>query len=500
MDYDKLEQNLKQLRFPDRVPALSFNPQEPPRAILIRNNLLALAAGIACLALVVGLALWSRQWKSELQAPPVSETPSVTEPSVETEPPSESDPIESTEESSQAEESAAESTPSQEDPVKSTEPTESVESVETAPPSQEEPPKVLPDKAEIIRLEPSETFIYQTGDWVYYHKSERNTWYCRNIKTGQERAFEIPERRYDTRVLLSTEDWIYCTDGYMVVEPTESLEKLFRIKKDGSEVQELKGTFGVETHGNQMPKLWGDWIYFISRSNLCRISVKDNTCETVVDLGISGFDFQVCDKGIFVHKSRWNPREDQIIRYDLDGKNPTVLWEETRFPPQILFCGGDYVYLEKTSETETKDPANQSGTNDTQKTELWRMRFDGTERQRIVLEDEIGSQFAHNEEWIYYTVSDEEKGKTIVRRTRLDGSETKTVAEPSTALFQALEIHGDFLYFKAIDSLTRTELDGSNPVVLYDYKGGDHSFKSFIVKDDVPYVVLDEYLVTSMPS
>ena len=58
-DFEKLDRLLGQLRTPANPPKLSFNPDaESTRPVDWFHAALALAAGVACLALCVGLAVW----------------------------------------------------------------------------------------------------------------------------------------------------------------------------------------------------------------------------------------------------------------------------------------------------------------------------------------------------------------------------------------------------------------------------------------------------------
>ena len=94
MDYEKLERDLNQLRLPENLPKLSFDPdREPAPKTALRNNLLAAAAGIASIAIVVVAVTGIVRWKTWPGGEPLSQ-PSWVGPSYS------SFPVSSSEESS----------------------------------------------------------------------------------------------------------------------------------------------------------------------------------------------------------------------------------------------------------------------------------------------------------------------------------------------------------------------------------------------------------------
>ena len=471
MDYEKLERDLNQLRLPENLPKLSFDPdREPAPKTALRNNLLAAAAGVTSIAMVFGAIAWSVRWHNEFDpsiVPSQSAGPSVPDfsldPSVnESEIPSEETPL--------APPSSMLKTASR---VESESVGETILSIPNESSQPESDVKPLPDSAQIIELPEGLSYQFFWNDWLYcriHTSSADEDDYCRISLDGiQKQTFDIPFSSEGYPVAFE-DDWIYFSDGYRHPEPTESVETLYRIRPDGSERMEYQETFGAEK-----PVLFHNWLYFVSRKVLYRISTDGTEKQELLHIG-GNFSYQVYEDGIFFAAEYSDAGyENRIIHCGLDGSNPTVLRHEPKGGLDLLAVNGNYLYFRKYL---TVDGLNVRT--------LCRMRLDGTEYQTLTQQD--CWSFEIKDDWIYYASHDS------LGRMRLDGSENQVLVDKG--IDGKITVCDSGIYFTKDRKpgeiqFCRISFEGSDLTQLYHKKRGEpYHYSGHFVVDDIPYVVL----------
>ena len=501
MDYEKLERDLNQLRLPENLPKLSFDPdREPAPKTALRNNLLAAAAGIASIAIVVVAVTGIVRWKTWPGGEPLSQ-PSWVGPSYS------SFPVSSSEESSstsfQSELSSSE-LPGQ--PGVSTTETNhsSVEPVQTdilqsslpsSNPSENEPsPQDKPNEAQTIIL-PGIASSYQFfwNGWVYYTIPD---WPDENTEAGfyrmrpdgsQNQAISLP---VSCLSVAFEDEWIYFIDGTFGGDPEnlKSTSPIYRMRMDGSGLMIYAGTKGAVNI-----TIRDGWMYYLSDQSLYRIRTSGeesrmlicNSCESYSLASNSIFYTTERDSEGHVH---------QIVRCDLDGGNAAFLLRDPVNSLSIRFTEGDNLYYQLYDVEQNKSSASKEG--------LYRIKFDGTDQNQIIRpspDHVLNQSFQVVDGWIYYTYSYPSRNYetfTTLCRVRTNGTENQTLMKKTADQF--FEIYNDGLYCShhkwGAVSLYRVSFDGAEQTILYHHEADDPYFYSgCFAENGVSYAVISVF-------
>ena len=420
----------------------------------------------------------------------------------------ESAPPESEEISEIPAESEAESVPSKTDETKSVESAEPVESTISEGPTESDPleepvesesppplkdisttPTPLPDQAKIIEMTHCNFVQYLPNNTLYYRISSlspgvENGYFCMAPDGSQKQALNLSEFG---RFVAYHDGWIYYTDGNDPADYFDSLETLYRMRADGSDQTKMEGTFGIEVGFESAPKIFGNWLYFVSRNVLYRISLDGSECQTVLDLKTEYYTYFLSEKGIFFSAYMNNENyQERIMHCELDGSNLEVL----------LHCPGETIYLRALEDDVlyfTKSIAS-----DPAKNQICRIELDGSHLLSLTAP---GQHYDENmvikDGWIYYQAY-YQGFETSLARTDINGNETQILVQGISP--RSWELHGNYLYYRSTQfnqsmtfatyNVCRLDLDGKNHVVLYEITSDDPvSLISFFVYDSVPYVV-----------
>lgn len=368
------------------------------------------------------------------------------------------------------------------------------EAESTAPSAvSEAPQKVLPSAAQKIWNLESDWFHGFQDGWLYYRGSDPDTnksLYYRTLPDNTQKQF-LDALPWSFEAFAIHDDWIYYSDQPVIVIscPTRYIYNgaISRIRTDGSQQARYPETVGFES-----TIFFEDWIYYFGRNTLSRIRTDGTEHQKLLD--VKNCDsYVVGAQGIFFEVIGTNSEyEDQIIRCDLDGSNPTtLLYEPECSNLRVLFVEQDYLYIGKYYSQKT---------NDFQGYEIGRMRFDGTDYQIVSRQDGISKEFVVQGGWIYYvkyTKNAQENNPYSLCRVRLDGSDFQTLYTQKE--FESWEIVNDQIYFliRGEDrndvALHRIALDGTNHTILYQQTKEDLiRYHDYYIEDDIPYVVLTD--------
>lgn len=502
MDYEKLERDLKQLRLPENLPKLSFDPdREPAPKIALRNNLLAAAAGVASIAMVVAAVTGIVRWKT-WPGGELSSVPSWVGPSYS------SFPVSSSEESAST--LFQSELPSSELPVQS-----DISPVETNSPSIEPtqtdiPPSSLPssnpggnepsfqdkpNEAQTIIL-PGIASIYKFfwNGWVYYTIPD---WPDENTNAGfyrmrpdgsQNQALSLP---VSCSIPVAFEDeWIYFIDGTLAGDPDnlKSTSPIYRMRLDASGLMTYAGTEGA---GNIT--IQDGWMYYLSDQSLYRIRTNGEESRMLICSSCDTYCL-TSDRIFYTPERDSQGYTHQIVQCGLDGGNAALLLRDAVNSLSIRFTEGDNLYYQLYDVRQNPSSVYKTG--------LYRIRFDGTGQTQIISpspDHVLNQSFRVDDGWIYYTdsyTSHNYETFTTLCRVRPDGTSNQTLMKDTAN--QSFQIYNDGLYCSHYKwgavSLYRVSFDGAEQTILYHHEADDPYFYSgCFAENGISYAVISVF-------
>ena len=188
-------------------------------------------------------------------------------------------------------------------------------------------------------------------DWVYFADHSYNSQLYRMSTDGEERQALYDIRSLIVGGVIVYENWIYYLDGY----------DLYRHKLDGQDLNKV-----TDDQVFSAAIITGDWIYYVNMNDNgypYKIHPDGTGRECVYQAG--SLYLNVADD--WVYYSNLNDNR-YLYRVRSDGTGNEKLNEEAIAGANIA---GEWVYYTVNRYDDTKTE------------ELWRMRLDGTEQQKV---------------------------------------------------------------------------------------------------------------------
>ncbi|MDR2600112.1 MAG: DUF5050 domain-containing protein [Oscillospiraceae bacterium] len=232
--------------------------------------------------------------------------------------------------------------------------------------------------------------------------------------------------------IAQTYEWIYIVEA-------RGLFPLYKMRHDESERQRVHPT----EQGFTFINIIGDWIYYSNMSvnsgrNIYRLSV-DGTIQEKINDEIST-SLTVVDGYIY-----YRNMDDYLYRMQLNGTNiEKVIDEQTN-----TFCvAGDWIYYGIKGDYG-----------------FYKINVNGTERTRLSSDDiEI---IVIYEEWVFFTVFDNDRRENLLHKMRMDGSERYQMCDDNIGFFN---ISDDWIYYSNWSDneyLYRMNIDGTEKELIY---------------------------------
>ena len=222
------------------------------------------------------------------------------------------------------------------------------------------------------------------GDWIYYSivpfsgnsGGDRGLFKVKTDGSGRQMLSEGGANHISV-----AGDWVYFCGNY------SDNGKIYRIKTDGSEKQELKGN-------GTFARVSGDWVYYVQvhspGMSICRMKTDGSEDQSLHTWRITGsFNMAIVDGWVFHHG-------DGLQKMRIDGSEKQTLAEVTA---SNITVANDWVYF-----SNGRDSMN-----------LYRVRTDGSEIQKLT-DDRVAEIYVYGDR-IYCSMS----GRTIFSMN-LDGS------------------------------------------------------------------------------
>lgn len=231
-----------------------------------------------------------------------------------------------------------------------------------------------------------ENLFCTQGDWVYY--SDYDSIYKVNKKSKKK-----------TELCVDSSWWIQVDQDRIYYINVDDRHNIYSIKTNGTDRKMLTDN---TSDGNYASKLYvaDGWVYFMNeqllkmRTDGSELTVIAERCR---DMSLSG------DWIYYLVRDMENSNYSYLYRIRKDGT------DETRLTG--ICHNADY-----NDEWIYYSDIDNSG--------IYKMRFDGSEKQRLVA-GTCGYQFKATEDWVYYTKG----GLSGIIKVRTDGSEITMITK-----------------------------------------------------------------------
>lgn len=295
--------------------------------------------------------------------------------------------------------------------------------------------------------------VQMAGDWLYFMDSQRHWLRIKTDGSGLENAYSLPmvepdppgtpaalglgavNANLESRAMFAgDDDWIYYA---------EFGEGILRMKPDGSDQTR------IFDHSVNRLNLVGDWIYFID----------DDAYRSMARLKIDGSDYGVIrDASV----TELIVRDDWIYFIESDGGIYKIKTDGTELAPVYegmvtgagegkatrLNLDGEWLFWSESMD----DPWTSKG--------IYKTKLDGSEQ--VTLYRERVRSMTVDEGYVYFIPSSENDSENMVKRMKLDGTETETIIPGDTITLTGV-YRGWLYYYDGMEEagLFRALLDGS---------------------------------------
>jgi len=343
-------------------------------------------------------------------------------------------------------------------------------------------------------------YEYQSG-WVYVcdNDEEANNWHTYLMSPDGTQKIKISEKD-DCGGFQEYNGWIYYSKKSDPYNFNDKKGFICRIRPDGSENIVLRQTEIVKKF-----VIHNEWIYFLAghyendggcdvyfeANNLYKMKTNGSSLQLIA---ANCSDFVVGDDGIFVTETESNGKYGDIVRYNLEGLNRTVLCESSDSAENglyVLFTDDEYLYYENCEIYYNA--------------KVERIRFDGTDKKIIVQHE--GSIYLQNATlnngFIYYDIekSNNRTEFNTINRIKADGSDYSKLW---TGDHGSWEVIDNYIYFNKNESIKVTDnsyigLSNINRIDLSDnscvnlYQEDEQKCIGYFVHEGQMYVVMRKY-------
>lgn len=266
---------------------------------------------------------------------------------------------------------------------------------------------------------------YQVGEWVYVANPNPDDGGIYKIREDGTNSIKISDDFADN--VQVSDDWIYYTNIIFKenFQTTQDLiSTIYKIRTDGSDKTQLLKREGIINYFI----VHDDWIYFSDPSRdrqLYRIST-DGQSEMCILNNIwghpvtSGRPWITKEWIFYIGFLKEDDKVDYeidgyvgIIKSRLDGTEKTLIYQNWRV--ENLTLDGDYLYFNEfdtaryseDTQGKTNEEINNARIDISKYQNFWKIKIDGTEKQKIIEGADVGSGYAVKDNWIYYCPQDE---------------------------------------------------------------------------------------------
>ena len=232
-------------------------------------------------------------------------------------------------------------------------------------------------------------YISVKDDWVYFTNSAGNL-----LRIGTDGAEQEILWDQDCGSVNIVDDWIYCLDH-------SYNSQLYKLRADGEERQALYDVRSFVVGGMI---IYEDWIYYLEGNNLFRHKLNDTTIEKITEDQVFPPMIITSD---WIYYTNMN---DNGYPYKIrpDGTGRVRVQQDSSL---YLNVAEDWLYYSNLNDNRY----------------MYRVRTDGTGNERLNEEAISGANIAG--EWVYYLVNryDDTKADELWRM-RLDGTDQQKVS------------------------------------------------------------------------
>lgn len=285
--------------------------------------------------------------------------------------------------------------------------------------------------------------IAHQGEWLYF-SSEGSLYKSKLDGSEIKKIYKTEENDGNIANINILDDKLYFSAG------NNEKGGLYRIKEDGSDVKKLVS----DTEGGIREKVYvvGKWIYYDKKYILKKDGDGSDKKQIIDENAGSTETFSISDGYIYFVGQNYN-NEDCIYKLKMNAESEKQeVYKRNVY--DINVEDGWIYYI----DNHTGDSYGN----------LCRISVDGTEGEEVV--DERIVTYNMKDEWIYYILN--ENGENELYKMKIDGTENQKLDLNESQIDEHYGIYliEDWIYYMTDGVIQRIKQDGSEQQIVCDFK------------------------------